>query len=182
MKSWLAGLSISLLLLVPLTQVHAEYVSGYMKSNGTYVQGYERPSPDGDPFNNYDYPGSYNPNTGSITGGSDTTYLNDYYDKSSSDYDYGDDDYSDDFSSYLDTPSCPLDSYSDGTSCKCDAGYTYSGGSCVSNDEYCDDQMGLMSEYNYLTGTCGCMAGYTYDGASCVYDTPTYDYDDYYSA
>lgn len=45
-------------------------VNGYYRSNGTYVQPYQRTAPDYTPTNNYSYPGNYNPNTGSVTGGS----------------------------------------------------------------------------------------------------------------
>jgi|TARA_B100000315_G_scaffold238450_1_gene256256 hypothetical protein len=55
------------------------YVNGYYKSNGTYVSGYLRTSPDSSPYNNYSYPGNYNPNTSRITTGSQSSYLNNYY-------------------------------------------------------------------------------------------------------
>src|ERR1700749_1844782 len=87
------------LLAVPLSAAHAVYVHGYYRSNGTYVQGYERTAPDGIPYNNYDYPGNYNPNTGTITGGSQTTYLNNYYGSSGNSYSST--------YSYPTTPSCP---------------------------------------------------------------------------
>ena len=59
--------------------VFAEHVRGYTRRDGTYVQPYERTPADGNPYNNYSYPGNYNPNTGGITGGSQSTYLNNYY-------------------------------------------------------------------------------------------------------
>jgi hypothetical protein len=46
------------------------HVNGYTKSNGTYVSGYERTNPDATKTNNYSYPGNYNPNKGTTTGGS----------------------------------------------------------------------------------------------------------------
>lgn len=49
-------------------------VRGYYRSNGTYVQPYVRTAPDSTPTNNYSYPGNYNPNTGSITGGNSYSY------------------------------------------------------------------------------------------------------------
>ncbi len=55
------------------------YVSGYFKSNGTYVRGHSRTCPDSRPYNNYSFPGNYNPNTGRITGGSRSSYLDNYY-------------------------------------------------------------------------------------------------------
>ncbi len=42
----------------------ADHVNGYMKSNGTYVQGYERSAPNGTVQDNYSYRGNTNPYTG----------------------------------------------------------------------------------------------------------------------
>lgn len=49
-----------------ITPVWAEdvYVNGYYRRDGTYVQPHYRSRPDGDPTNNYSYPGNYNPHTG----------------------------------------------------------------------------------------------------------------------
>jgi hypothetical protein len=44
--------------------VFAGYVQGYMRSDGTYVQGYYRTNPDNTVTNNYDYKGNVNPYTG----------------------------------------------------------------------------------------------------------------------
>ncbi|MEP1304611.1 MAG: peptidoglycan-binding domain-containing protein [Balneola sp.] len=55
------------------------WVDGYYRKDGTYVSGHYRSKPDGIPYNNYSYPGNYNPNTGKITGGSVETYLRNYY-------------------------------------------------------------------------------------------------------
>jgi len=43
-----------------------EYVNGYTRSNGTYVQGYYRSSPDNTVTNNYSYEGNVNPHTGAV--------------------------------------------------------------------------------------------------------------------
>ena len=59
------------------------YVSGYVKSNGTYVSGHSRTCPDSSPYNNYSFPGNYNPNSGRITGGSRSSYIDNYYGYSS---------------------------------------------------------------------------------------------------
>jgi antitoxin component YwqK of YwqJK toxin-antitoxin module len=64
--------------LVSLAQVH---VSGYTKANGTYVAPYTRSSPDGNPYNNYSYPGNTNPYTGKVATGNPDTYLYNYYNK-----------------------------------------------------------------------------------------------------
>ena len=137
--------------LAPIT--HAVHVSGYMRKNGTYVNSYERTAPDGNPYNNYGYPGNYNPNTGQITGGSEDAYLNNYYKTSS----YS----SPSYDSYPTTPTCPLNSYYDGvSSCKCNYGYTVSGGNCVSQDSLCQSQIGYSSSYDSSNNTCKCDYGY----------------------
>ena len=41
-----------------------QYVNGYTRQNGTYVQGYTRSSPDSTVTNNYSYQGNSNPYTG----------------------------------------------------------------------------------------------------------------------
>lgn len=47
------------------TQAHsAEYVSGYMRQDGTYVQPHYQTAPDGNLFNNYSTQGNTNPYTG----------------------------------------------------------------------------------------------------------------------
>ena len=43
-----------------------QYVHGYYRSNGTYVQPYYRSSPNGTVTDNYSYRGNTNPHTGSI--------------------------------------------------------------------------------------------------------------------
>jgi hypothetical protein len=42
----------------------ADYVRGYTRNDGTYVQPHYRTSPDGNAFNNYSTQGNYNPYTG----------------------------------------------------------------------------------------------------------------------
>src|SRR3990172_3667226 len=53
-------------------------VKGYYRKDGTYVQPHVRSAPDGNPYNNYGFPGNYNPNTGSISPGNPDTYLENY--------------------------------------------------------------------------------------------------------
>ena len=57
-------------------------VRGYYRKDGTYVKPHYRTVPDGNPYNNYSYPGNYNPNTGKITPGDPQKYLNRYYNRS----------------------------------------------------------------------------------------------------
>lgn len=63
----------------------------------------------------------------------------------------------------LSIPKCPLHSYYDGSSCKCNYGYVASGGSCVSEDSLCQKQIGYNSSYNSLDNTCECNYGYVLD-------------------
>lgn len=58
-------------------------VSGYYRKNGTYVQPHYRSSPDGNPYNNWSYPGNVNPYTGKVATGNPSTYLYNYYNRSS---------------------------------------------------------------------------------------------------
>lgn len=84
------ALILALLLSPPCAgQVQAQvWVDGYYRDDGTYVEGHLRTEPDGSPYNNYSYPGNYNPNTGEITPGNPETYLDNYYDREDVRYDY----------------------------------------------------------------------------------------------
>lgn len=53
-------------------------VKGYYRKNGTYVQPHYRSKPDGNPYNNYSFPGNSNPYTGKVATGNPSTYLNNY--------------------------------------------------------------------------------------------------------
>lgn len=44
----------------------AEHVNGYVRSNGTYVQPYERSAPNNTVQDNYSYQGNTNPYTGTV--------------------------------------------------------------------------------------------------------------------
>jgi hypothetical protein len=59
----------------------AGWVRGYYRSDGTYVRPHYRTNPDGNPYNNYSFPGNYNPNTGKITPGNPDIYLNRHYNR-----------------------------------------------------------------------------------------------------
>ena len=58
-------------------------VRGYYKKDGTYVQPHYRSNPDGNPYNNWSYPGNTNPYTGKVAPGNPETYLKNYYNPSS---------------------------------------------------------------------------------------------------
>lgn len=51
-------------LLMASSAAHAKYVKGHYRSNGNYVNGYNRTAPDGNRSNNYSSRGNYNPYTG----------------------------------------------------------------------------------------------------------------------
>jgi hypothetical protein len=68
-------------LLVPSTYIDAAVkVNGYFRKDGTYVQPHYRSNPDGNPYNNWSYPGNTNPYTGEVAPGNPDTYLQNYYD------------------------------------------------------------------------------------------------------
>lgn len=55
---------IATLLCIATTATAGDYVNGYTRRDGTYVQGYYRSSPDSSHNNNYSTQGNYNPYTG----------------------------------------------------------------------------------------------------------------------
>lgn len=64
-------------LLVATTAVAQVYVRPYVKRDGTMVEGHYRSRPDGNPYNNFSYPGNVNPYTGRVAPGNPETYLRD---------------------------------------------------------------------------------------------------------
>jgi hypothetical protein len=171
MKKLAFILVLLLLFAVPGGAILADsWVNGYTKKNGTYVSGYWRSSPDGNPYNNWSYPGNTNPYTGKTATGNSSTYLKNYYGTSAGTYSSPSYSYS---STY---DSCPANSYSDGMgSCKCNYGYIVSGGSCVYGNTYCHSKLGIMSGYNSLSKTCECDAGYVLNSSgTCSYKSNYY--------
>jgi len=68
-----------LIILIPVFLVEGQvYVRGYYRKDGVYVRPHYRTYPDGIPYNNYSFPGNYNPNTGKITPGDPLKYLEKY--------------------------------------------------------------------------------------------------------
>ena len=63
----LAFLILFFFVAVPLAYAGQTWVNGYYRSNGTYVQGHWRTTPDQSRTNNFSYPGNFNPNTGKFT-------------------------------------------------------------------------------------------------------------------
>jgi len=62
------------------------WVDGYYRSDGTYVTGHYRSAPNGNPYDNFSFPGNTNPYTGKTATGNPDTYLKNYYGNSSSTY------------------------------------------------------------------------------------------------
>ena len=60
-----------------------EFVRGTVRRDGAYVQPHWRSSPDGNPYNNWSYPGNVNPHTGKVAPGNPNTYLDRYYSRGS---------------------------------------------------------------------------------------------------
>jgi hypothetical protein len=82
--AWFAALAV-MFSMVSFSVVNAAvHVNGYYRSNGTYVQPHYRSNPDGNPYNNWSYPGNTNPYTGKTATGNPDTYLQNYYSGSSS--------------------------------------------------------------------------------------------------
>lgn len=71
-------LSVAALVLFGFSQADAESVRGYTRRDGTYVAPHQRTGPDRNPYNNYNFPGNYNPNSGRTTPGNPDTYLDRY--------------------------------------------------------------------------------------------------------
>jgi len=173
-------------LIMGSTYAHADvYVRGYYRSDGTYVQPHYRSSPDGNPYNNYSFPGNLNPYTGKIAPGDPDTYLKNYYgsgDSGSSG--------SDTFSyspppSYAPPPptsfpyssllssSCPLNSSEKNGKCYCNEGYENYGGSCISYNLSCQLQYGFSSHGD--KSYCYCNSGYEFNAnkTACILSTQT---------
>jgi len=76
-------IGVLLLMLAFILQVNAQVkVKGYYRKDGTYVQPHYRSKPDGNPYNNWSYPGNTNPYTGKTATGNPDTYLKNYYNRS----------------------------------------------------------------------------------------------------
>jgi opacity protein-like surface antigen len=57
------------------------WVSPYTRKDGTHVEGHYRSKPDGNPYNNWSYPGNVNPYTGKEATGDPNRYLEQYRNK-----------------------------------------------------------------------------------------------------
>lgn len=82
-KNFLSALAAVLILTYAgLAFAGGVHVNGYFRSNGTYVQPHYRSAPDGNPYNNWSFPGNVNPYTGKVAPGNPETYLEHYYNRS----------------------------------------------------------------------------------------------------
>lgn len=79
LSGFLVSLFISAALFGTSSSVYAdEYVRGYTRKDGTYVQPHYRSDRDGNPYNNYSYPGNVNPYTGKQAPDNSETHLQRY--------------------------------------------------------------------------------------------------------
>lgn len=180
--------------IIPYEAIADVWVNGYYRSSGTYVQGHYRSSPDGNPYNNWSYPGNTNPYTGVTAGGNPSTYLENYYDNSysssysssiyDSSYDYGSNYSSPDYNSYC------YDNYGYNSSydslsnaCECSYGYVLNSDqtSCIDGNAYCQIEYGYKTSYNRLDNACECDSGYSFNGKQCTKDV-SYNPTIFYSA
>jgi hypothetical protein len=87
MKRLLASALLSILtiglLALPFQTDAAVRVKGYFRKDGTYLQPHYRSNPDGNPYNNWSFPGNVNPYTGKVAPGNPDTYLKNYNNNSS---------------------------------------------------------------------------------------------------
>lgn len=82
MIKWL--ISILIFTLANLNLLCQVKVKGYYRANGTYVQPHYRTSPNSTPYDNYSFPGNYNPHTGNTASGDPDTYLKNLRDDNNS--------------------------------------------------------------------------------------------------
>lgn len=154
-------------------------VKGYFRKDGTYVQPHYRSNPDGNPYNNWSFPGNTNPYTGKTATGNPDTYLKNYYNGGSS--------YTPSFSVPSYTPSYSIPSITTPTwhscsefgigasysylsgKCECNYGYSVRNNRCVSDDDACKEDYGYNSR-STLGGKCECRYGYKFNpsGDKCI--------------
>jgi hypothetical protein len=153
-------------------------VGGYFRKDGTYVQPHYRSNPDGNPYNNWSYPGNTNPYTGEVASGNPQTYLQNYYGNQgstfgssygnpSSDVSYGGTSYYCNFGYYRDGEQCsrlPENAYEVSGSWQCYSGYYKQGDRCIAPDNgwllggqiFCKTGFVLASNNQCVTHTQNC--------------------------
>ena len=60
------------------------WVNPYTRKDGTQAQGHYGSNPDGNPYNNWSYPGNVNPHTGNQATGDPSRYLEQYQNRNGS--------------------------------------------------------------------------------------------------
>ncbi|MGM0629207.1 MAG: hypothetical protein ACQESA_02170 [Patescibacteria group bacterium] len=76
-------LTFLLLLIAPFPVFADVWIDGYYRDSGSWVESHYRSEPDGNPFNNWSYPGNTNPYTGETADGNAETYLENHYNSDS---------------------------------------------------------------------------------------------------
>lgn len=153
-------------------------VKGYYRKNGTYVAPHYRSNPDGNPYNNYSFPGNTNPFTGKTATGNPSTYLKNY----------GGSSYTPSYTSPSYTvPSFSIPSYTPSSTwqscsefgmatysylsgkCECMSGYTVRNNRCISNGAACQEDYGYNATSSY-NNKCTCRYGYKFNnaGTKCI--------------
>ena len=144
-------------------------VKGYYRKDGTYVKPHYRSNPDGNPYNNWSFPGNVNPYTGKVAPGNPDTYLKNY-NKSGSSGLSGSSNVS------LKSPSIsiPTNAHAVGSFWECDTGYVKKDSKCISYTEDCTNRFGenvygkKSSENN--NSSCYCKTGFEWSKSikACV--------------
>ena len=84
LKLMLVTIGLTVLASIDDAEARRVKVREYFRKDGTYVKSHYRTAPDSNPYNNYSYPGNYNPKTGRYSTGKPSTYLNRYYSRTTS--------------------------------------------------------------------------------------------------
>ena len=69
---------VSLFLVFSVNIFADQWVNGHHRYDGTWVKGYYRSTPDGNPYNNFSFPGNVNSYTGKRATGRSDSYLRDH--------------------------------------------------------------------------------------------------------
>jgi hypothetical protein len=137
-------------------------VKGYFRKDGTYVSPHYRSNPDGNPYNNWSYPGNTNPYTGKTATGNPDTYLNNYYGGSSY---LGGSTGSSLGSSYVSNYKSVYGGYRSYGILFCGSGYYEQNDSCLK----APPNSTAYGGYSFY-----CNSGYSKSGNVCIKNSPTY--------
>jgi hypothetical protein len=184
---FLGALATLLIFTASLDTVDADvWVNGHTRKDGTYVQGHYRSNPDGNPYNNWSYPGNTNPYTGEVAPGNPDTYLQNYYGTPGTTAGGSSASPAADVGSIGSSFRSVDGGYYFGSTLFCNSGYYEGGGSCHkapahataygSTSFYCDigyyrdgEQCRAVPEHAYALGeSWQCYSGYVKQGEQCV--------------